>query len=359
MAQVKFLFGTLDQYKALASKDANSLYFITDTYEIYKGEQVYTRSYEVAANPAAVISPKANYVYMFTDEKYLAEYKDNAWVELTARVANDLSNDNALPLTKAVRTAIEAVQAVIEEQAAAVTKNAEDLAKIQPVLDELTGDSEKSIEKIAEAAAADAVAKMLANADDNYNTLEEIAAYIAADATNSAKIVTDIEELKAEVGLGETSSGSSLSERIEQLESTVGTAEGEGSLVGRIEELEEQMEGIVAEGGEANRINTIKVAGEALTIGDDKSVNIAIAVNAEKPGHITINGQDYAVADLGGYVLSSTYTEGISTINNAIITVQNTFNNSIDTLRQEMTSADSALSSRIDAIDGVSWNSIT
>ena len=73
MAQVKFLFGTLDQYKALASKDANSLYFITDTYEIYKGEQVYTRSYEVAANPAAVISPKANYVYMFTDEKYLAD----------------------------------------------------------------------------------------------------------------------------------------------------------------------------------------------------------------------------------------------------------------------------------------------
>lgn len=356
MAQVKFLFGTLDQYKALASKDANSLYFITDTYEIYKGEQIYTRSYEVAANPAAVISPKANYVYMFTDEKYLAEYKDNAWVELTARVANDLSNDNALPLTKAVRTAIEAVQAVIEEQAAAVTKNAEDLAKIQPVLDELTGDSEKSIEKIAEAAAADAVAKMLSNADEKYNTLEEIAAYIKADETNSAQIVADIDKLKAEVGLGETPSGSSLSDRIEQLESTV---EDDGPLVGRIEELEAQMEGIVSEGGEANRINTIKVAGEALAVDNDKAVNIAIAVSAEKPGHITINGKDYTVADLGGYVLSSTYTEGISTINNAIITVQNTFNNSIDTLRQEMTSADSALSSRIDAIDGVSWNSIT
>ena len=356
MAQVKFLFGTLDQYKALASKDANSLYFITDTYEIYKGEQIYTRSYEVAANPAAVISPKANYVYMFTDEKYLAEYKDNAWVELTARVANDLSNDNALPLTKAVRTAIEAVQAVIEEQAAAVTKNAEDLAKIQPVLDELTGDSEKSIEKIAEVAAADAVAKMLSNADEKYNTLEEIAAYIKADETNSAQIVADIDKLKAEVGLGETPSGSSLSDRIEQLESTV---EDDGPLVGRIEELETQMEGIVAEGGEANRINTIKVAGEALAVDNDKAVNIAIAVSAEKPGHITINGKDYTVADLGGYVLSSTYTEGISTINNAIITVQNTFNNSIDTLRQEMTSADSALSSRIDAIDGVSWNSIT
>lgn len=356
MAQVKFLFGTLDQYKALASKDANSLYFITDTYEIYKGEQIYTRSYEVAANPAAVISPKANYVYMFTDEKYLAEYKDNAWVELTARVANDLSNDNALPLTKAVRTAIEAVQAVIEEQAAAVTKNAEDLAKIQPVLDELTGDSEKSIEKIAEAAAADAVAKMLSNADEKYNTLEEIAAYIKADETNSAQIVADIDKLKAEVGLGETPSGSSLSDRIEQLESTV---EDDGPLVGRIKELEAQMDGIVAEGGEANRINTIKVAGEALAVDNDKAVNIAIAVSAEKPGHITINGKDYTVADLGGYVLSSTYTEGISTINNAIITVQNTFNNSIDTLRQEMTSADSALSSRIDAIDGVSWNSIT
>lgn len=356
MAQVKFLFGTLDQYKALASKDANSLYFITDTYEIYKGEQIYTRSYEVAANPAAVISPKANYVYMFTDEKYLAEYKDNAWVELTARVANDLSNDNALPLTKAVRTAIEAVQAVIEEQAAAVTKNAEDLAKIQPVLDELTGDSEKSIEKIAEAAAADAVAKMLSNADEKYNTLEEIAAYIKADETNSAQIVADIDKLKAEVGLGETPSGSSLSDRIEQLESTV---EDDGPLVGRIKELEAQMDGIVAEGGEANRINTIKVAGEALAVDNDKAVNIAIAVSAEKPGHITINGKDYTVADLGGYVLSSTYTEGISTINNAIITVQNTFNNSIDTLRQEMTSADSALSSRIDAIDGVYWNSIT
>lgn len=41
MAQVLYRFGTQDQYDALKSKDVNTLYFISDTQRIYKGETLH------------------------------------------------------------------------------------------------------------------------------------------------------------------------------------------------------------------------------------------------------------------------------------------------------------------------------
>lgn len=44
MAEVKFLVGTSEQYNGVASKDTNTLYFLTDTLKIMKGESDYTSS---------------------------------------------------------------------------------------------------------------------------------------------------------------------------------------------------------------------------------------------------------------------------------------------------------------------------
>ena len=38
MAKVLFKQGTLSQYTSLGTKDPNTLYFITDTHKIYKGD---------------------------------------------------------------------------------------------------------------------------------------------------------------------------------------------------------------------------------------------------------------------------------------------------------------------------------
>lgn len=54
MSQVQFLYGSKSAYQALSTKSPNTLYFLTDTFEIYKGTDLYTRSYEIFKNSSAV-----------------------------------------------------------------------------------------------------------------------------------------------------------------------------------------------------------------------------------------------------------------------------------------------------------------
>ena len=44
MAQVKFAYGTKARYDALAPKDMDTLYFTTDTLQLFKGTTEYTKS---------------------------------------------------------------------------------------------------------------------------------------------------------------------------------------------------------------------------------------------------------------------------------------------------------------------------
>lgn len=44
MANVNFGYGTKANYDKLTTKDANTLYFITDTRQIFKGTDEYTKS---------------------------------------------------------------------------------------------------------------------------------------------------------------------------------------------------------------------------------------------------------------------------------------------------------------------------
>ena len=39
-SKVLFSYGSIDLYKALSVKDENTLYFITDSHEIYKGSEL-------------------------------------------------------------------------------------------------------------------------------------------------------------------------------------------------------------------------------------------------------------------------------------------------------------------------------
>lgn len=366
MAQVKFLFGTLSQYNNLATKDDNSLYFITDTYEIYKGQHLYTSSYEVATTPSAVTSPKSNYVYIFTDKKYLAEYTaDQGWVALTPEVTEDLSVSNALPLTQAVKSAIDNIQAAINTQSTNIEANSSLLAEMKPVLDELTAASGKgSVNEIAKAAAADAIAEMLVNGGEDFDTLQEMAEYLKNDKVNAAQISNDIANLKTQVGLndGSTTSGS-LVNRVEQLETTVGSSDNSSPLANRIDTLEERVNSIASTGGEANLVNDIQIGGT--TIVENKIANFIIT--ADGNGGLTINGTKYIIADLGKYVTVETYNTRVATVDEKldkltdnINTVNNTLGNRITELQSTMESNDAALSARIDGISipELTWGSL-
>ena len=49
MANVNFGYGTKANYDKLTTKDANTLYFITDTRQIFKGTDEYTKSCKLSA----------------------------------------------------------------------------------------------------------------------------------------------------------------------------------------------------------------------------------------------------------------------------------------------------------------------
>ena len=54
MAQVKFAYGTKARYDALAPKDMDTLYFTTDTLQLFKGTTEYTKSTKMVSSlPAA------------------------------------------------------------------------------------------------------------------------------------------------------------------------------------------------------------------------------------------------------------------------------------------------------------------
>ena len=54
MAQVKFAYGTKARYDALAPKDMDTLYFTTDTWQLFKGTTEYTKSTKMVSSlPAA------------------------------------------------------------------------------------------------------------------------------------------------------------------------------------------------------------------------------------------------------------------------------------------------------------------
>ena len=56
MANVLFKFGTLAQYNALVTKDANTLYWLTDVSELRKGEQLFGKGAAASATAAGLLS---------------------------------------------------------------------------------------------------------------------------------------------------------------------------------------------------------------------------------------------------------------------------------------------------------------
>lgn len=79
-SKVRFSYGSIDLYKALSVKDENTLYFITDSHEIYKGSELIADKTElnvkfVSAIPSAATAVE-NVLYIAT-----VEGKTTSWVK--------------------------------------------------------------------------------------------------------------------------------------------------------------------------------------------------------------------------------------------------------------------------------------
>lgn len=77
--RIKFKAGTLEAYKNLQTKDANTLYFIADTLQLYKGEDIYAKSYSVVNSfPATGLE---GVLYLNRVTKEIKAWENGAWAE--------------------------------------------------------------------------------------------------------------------------------------------------------------------------------------------------------------------------------------------------------------------------------------
>lgn len=90
MAAVKFLTGSYASYAALAEKDAGTLYFLTDTKQLYKGADLYCKSFETVSTLPT--SGAEGVLYVVSNTKKLYTWNGSSFVEaLDAFVQIDAS----------------------------------------------------------------------------------------------------------------------------------------------------------------------------------------------------------------------------------------------------------------------------
>lgn len=95
MALVKFMTGSSANFQALAQKDENTLYFLNDTKQIYKGENLYSKAFEVyPALPAT--GGVTGVLYVETSTKKLYTWNGTSFIEaLDASVTIDTKVEEA------------------------------------------------------------------------------------------------------------------------------------------------------------------------------------------------------------------------------------------------------------------------
>ena len=151
-------------------------------------------------------------------------------------------------------------------------------------------DTGKSVRAIS----AEEVTKIVAGADENYNTLKEIADWIMSDSTGATKMANDITRLDAILdGIGDTGSGeyATVVAYVEAMIAALGiadyakTADVNAELAKKVDKVEgsrlmtneegTKLAGIAA-GAQVNVIEKIKINGVEQTVGADKSVDVAV-----------------------------------------------------------------------------------
>ena len=112
-ADVGFYYGTKANYNALASHDDATLYFITDTLQLYKGDEEYTKSTQfVAALPTS--GARQGVIYIRSNDLSMWRYTGTAYQQINKGYVTEIpssaddASDNNVPTTKAVAAYVNA-----------------------------------------------------------------------------------------------------------------------------------------------------------------------------------------------------------------------------------------------------------
>lgn len=112
-ANVGFYYGTKANYNALSSHDSDTLYFITDTLQLFKGDEEYTKSTQfVAALPTS--GAKQGVIYIRSNDLSMWRYTGTSYQQINKGYVTEIpssaddASDNNVPTTKAVAAYVNA-----------------------------------------------------------------------------------------------------------------------------------------------------------------------------------------------------------------------------------------------------------
>ena len=228
--KVQFLKGQSSKFKAEGfSPVSTTFYFLEDTLELYLGSKLLSN--EVTAAQFAALEAR---VKALEDADFQGQI--NAINETLKSIATSATVEAIDERLKVVegdylkKADKEALQAEIDADVKVVTDLLASDYSTKAVADTLYAgkayenkvdtlvgeDAGVSVRTIA----ASEVAKVVANADEDFDTLKEIADWIASDSTGAAAMSNAIEALKKEIGGEQTADGFTNS-RIDTLEGKV------------------------------------------------------------------------------------------------------------------------------------------
>lgn len=108
MVDLYFKIGTYEKYKALEAKDSNTLYFITDTLQIFKGEDEFSKSVKIVTSlPLIGIQ---GIIYANISNYILYVWNGTDFVNITKGYTSTIdanANHEFVPTTKAVKNYVD------------------------------------------------------------------------------------------------------------------------------------------------------------------------------------------------------------------------------------------------------------
>lgn len=253
---IRFQAGTYAQYLALVTKDANALYFCTDTQQLFKGTIEFTRPVMTGnGNPAdlpnsiELLTSTPNDVLYLDLQNYELYLKHNRqWVKATkntkievtgsgnAVTAVSISSDGTITFTKgetfATKAELDAVEAIAESKVAGATGTTENHIAVFGSDGKIINDGGKSIANLdADIAAAQAAADAAQAAADAAMAAAEAG---GADAAQAIQDAIDAEVTRADAAYAHSSdNGTSADKVAHRLVFKIGqteTAEYDGSV---------------------------------------------------------------------------------------------------------------------------------
>lgn len=241
---VKFLKGTQANFDGLQSKDVNTFYYV-DSKDLYLGNVKLSNGADLAAAVQRVAQNESDIESIKTNLGNLTQVKFDALIErMTAAESKITTAEGKISTLEEKVSTAEGKISTLEETVAghttsignlntglsnlteaAATKTA--LAEVKATADAaeaaitvLNSDGEGSVK----AAVAAGIAEVVAGADEDFDTLKEVADWILNDTTGAAKLQIDVAQLKTDVADHETRLGAAEGE-IDTLQSEMDTVE--------------------------------------------------------------------------------------------------------------------------------------